>query len=412
MIKEPKASHSFRSVMSVTVLVGALGYFVDVYDLILFGIVRVPSLKELGYSGSQLLDYGVLLLNVQMVGMLIGGIVWGILGDKKGRVKILFASILLYSIANGANAFVQSIESYVAFRFIAGLGLAGELGVAVTLVLEILPKETRGYGTMIIATIGVSGAVVANIVTKVFDWRMSFIVGGILGIALLLLQMKVIESNTFKKSENLNVSRGNFFSFFTNWKRFLRYLQSISIGIPIWFSLSVLITFAPEFAKALHITGEINAGDAIMYFYLGITFGDFSSGYLSQYFRSRKKVVLGYTIGLALMIMFYLIQYDISVSTLYLISGLTGFFGGFWAVFVTIAAEQFGTNLRATAASTIPNFVRGMVAPITLLFNYLISLTGIVYSAAIVGALCLMVSFLSLYFLEETYHKDLDFLET
>jgi MFS transporter, putative metabolite:H+ symporter len=405
---------SLRSVMSVTVLVGALGYFVDVYDLILFGIVRVPSLKALGYSGSQLMDYGVLLLNVQMIGMLLGGIVWGILGDKKGRVKILFASILMYSIANAANAanaFVGSIESYVVCRFIAGLGLAGELGVAVTLVLEILPKEIRGYGTMIIATIGVSGAVAANLVSKIFDWRLSFVVGGVLGILLLLLQMKVIESDTFKNTENLKVSKGNFFAFFTSWRRFIKYIQTISIGVPIWFSLSVLITFAPEFAKVLKINGEINAGDAIMFFYLGITLGDFSSGYLSQYFRSRKKIVLGYTAGLSFMIVYYLIQYDISITSFYIICSLTGFFGGFWAVFVTIAAEQFGTNLRATAASTIPNFVRGMVAPITLAFNFLVSHTGILYSAAIVGAICLVASYISIFFLEETYHKDLDFLE-
>lgn len=239
MLKNDFSIANLKPILSVTVIVGALGYFVDVYDLILFSIVRVQSLKELGYQGAQLLNYGVMLLDVQMAGMLIGGIIWGILGDKKGRVKILFASILLYSLANTANGFVNSIDAYVACRFIAGLGLAGELGVAVTLVLEILPKETRGYGTMIIATVGVSGAAVANIVAKFFDWRIAFVIGGALGMLLLLLQISVIESGAFKKIKDTGISKGNFFAFFTNRKRFFKYIQSIFIGLPIWFSLSV-----------------------------------------------------------------------------------------------------------------------------------------------------------------------------
>lgn len=400
-----------KPILSVTVIVGALGYFVDVYDLILFSIVRVQSLKELGYQGAHLLNYGVMLLDVQMAGMLIGGIIWGILGDKKGRVKILFASILLYSLANTANGFVNSIETYIACRFIAGLGLAGELGVAVTLVLEILPKETRGYGTMIIATVGVSGAAVANIVAKFFDWRMAFIIGGGLGMLLLLLQMSVIESGAFKKIKDSRISKGNFFAFFTNRRRFFKYIQSIFIGLPIWFSLSVLITFAPEFAKALKINGTINAGDAVMYYYLGATLGDFTSGFLSQYFHCRKKVVFGFVTALTIMVIIYLMQYDISTTTFYIICSITGIAAGYWAVFVTIAAEQFGTNLRATAASTIPNFVRGMVVPVTLLFQFLIYFTGVVASGAIVAALCLLIAFVSLFRLDETFTKDLDFVE-
>ncbi len=402
---------NLRQLLSVTVLVGALGYFVDVYDLILFGIVRVESLKSLGYSGNELLDYGVLLLDVQMVGMLIGGILWGMLGDKKGRVKILFISILMYSIANGVNGFVNSIEPYVVCRFIAGLGLAGELGVAVTLVLETLPKEIRGYGTMVIATIGVSGAVAANLVAKIFEWRMAFIIGGVLGMMLMFLQAWVGESNTFQKADTLKISKGNFFSFFTNFKRLLRYLKSIAIGLPIWFSLSVLITFAPEFAKALKINGAISAGDAIMWYYLGATVGDFTSGFLSQYFGSRKKVVFGFISSLTIMIAIYLMQYNISTTTFYVLCFLTGLPSGYWAVFVTIAAEQFGTNLRATAASTIPNFVRGMVVPITILFHYFVYITGVVASGAIVGIMCLSLAYLSLFKLEETYYKDLDFVE-
>ena len=410
-MQDVSSKQGLKALFSITVIVGALGYFVDVYDLILFSIVRVQSLKSLGYQGDQLLNYGVLLLNLQMLGMLLGGILWGVLGDKKGRVKILFGSILLYSLANFTNGFIHNIETFVLCRFLAGLGLAGELGAAVTLVLEILPKEIRGYGTMLIATVGVSGAVVANLVAKLFDWRMTFIIGGVLGIVLLFLQMGVIESGTFKHTESMKVSRGNFFSFFTNWKRFARYMKSIFIGIPIWFSLSVLITFAPEFAKAIKINGTIHAGDAVMWYYLGATIGDFTSGFLSQYFGSRRKVVFGFISGLTVMVIVYLLQNHISTTEFYIICFLTGLPAGYWAVFVTIAAEQFGTNLRATAASTIPNFVRGMVVPITFLFQYLVYLTNVKASGAIVGALCLILAFFSLFRLEETYHKDLDFVE-
>lgn len=402
---------NYKQIFSITVIVAALGYFVDVYDLILFGIVRIPSLKSLGYSGNQLLNYGVMLLDVQMAGMLLGGIVWGVLGDKKGRVKILFGSILLYSIANAANGFVHSIESYTFWRFWAGFGLAGELGAGITLVLEILPKEFRGYGTMIVASVGVSGAVLANIIAKIFDWRLAFICGGGLGIVLLILQVSVFESGIYQNIESMNVIKGNFFSFFTNRRRFFKYIKSIFIGIPIWFSLSVLITFSPEFAKALKINGIINAGDAIMYFYLGATLGDFVSGFLSQYLKSRKKILFFFITSLTLMIFIYLMQNNITSRTFYIICFATGFPAGYWAVFVTIAGEQFGTNLRATATSTIPNFVRGMVIPVTLLFQFFAYHVNVIASGAIVASLCLFIAYMSLFRLEETYFKDLDFIE-
>jgi putative MFS transporter len=413
MVNTTTQKSVIRQLLSVSVIVAALGYFVDVYDLILFSIVRVPSLKSLGYSGNQLLNYGVNLLDVQMAGMLLGGIVWGIFGDKKGRKKILFASILIYSIANVANGlFVHSINEYIIWRFIAGFGLAGELGAGVTLVLELLPKETRGYGTMLVASMGVSGAAVANIVSKLFVWRASFMIGGGLGLLLLVLQMSVLESGIYRNVESMKISKGNFFSFFTNKKRFFKYLQSILIGVPIWFSLSVLITFAPEFAKALNIHGTINAGDAVMWYYLGATLGDFISGFLSQYFGTRKKVVFAFVTTLTVMMIVYLLQSNISSTTFYIICFATGLPAGYWAVFVTIAAEQFGTNLRATAASTIPNFVRGMVIPITLLFQLFSGMTNVVVSAAIVAGFCLIIAYISLYHIEETYHKDMDFVES
>jgi putative MFS transporter len=402
---------SLGALLTVPVIVASLGYFVDIYDLILFSIVRVSSLKSIGIQGQALLDQGVFLLNMQMGGMLLGGILWGVLGDKKGRVKILFGSIFLYSIANFANGFVTSIGAYAAWRFVAGVGLAGELGAGVTLVLENLPKSSRGYGTMIVATVGVTGAILANFVAKHFDWRIAYFIGGGLGLALLITRISVFESGMYREMEGRDVSKGNFFSLFARRDRFYRYMQSILIGLPIWYAVGILITFSPEFAKVLGVTGPVDAGEAVMFCYLGLVLGDFTSGLLSQYFGSRKKVVLLFQVLTGVAISVYFLLRGVSPDLFYAHCLAIGFAVGYWALFITIGAEQFGTNLRATVASTVPNFIRGMVIPITFSFKYLKEYLGIMQSAAIVGAVCLLVSFYALYHLEETFHKDLNFLE-
>jgi putative MFS transporter len=409
-LPEERVSFS-RDLLSVPVIVAALGYFVDIYDLILFSIVRVQSLKAIGFAGQDILDKGVFLLNMQMAGMLLGGILWGILGDKKGRVKILFGSIFLYSIANIANGFVDSIQGYAVWRFIAGVGLAGELGAGVTLVLENLPKHSRGYGTMIVATVGVTGAILANYIAKHFDWRTAYFIGGGLGMLLLIMRISVYESGMYKQMEERGISRGNFFMLFTNRRRFFKYMNSILIGLPIWFSVGILITFSPEFAKTMNISGTINAGEAVMFCYIGLVFGDFISGFLSQYFQSRKKIVLMFLVLSSISIASYFMLRGASSSLFYLICGIIGFAVGYWAIFITIAAEQFGTNIRATVASTVPNFIRGTVIPITFLFQTTKKYFGILNAGAIVGALCMLIAFYALYRLEETFHKDLNYIE-
>ena len=300
---------SLRHVFSLPVIVAALGYFVDIYDLILFSIVRVPSLTELGLSGQQLIDTGVYIFNMQMAGMLIGGIIWGILGDRKGRLKIMFGSIFLYSVANAANGMVHSIEAYAWLRFLAGIGLAGELGAGITLVSEVLHTSIRGYGTMLVASVGVSGAILANFVATTYDWRTAYVIGGVLGLLLLIARISVAESGMFRSMEQKSkVSRGNFLALFSERKRFLRYLNSILIGVPIWFVVGVLITFSPEFAKALGTTGPVSAGNAVMYCYLGLVFGDLTSGLLSQTLKSRKKAVLLYMLLTIAGIALYFLQ--------------------------------------------------------------------------------------------------------
>jgi putative MFS transporter len=404
---------SLRQLLHPAVIVGALGYFVDIYDLILFSLVRVPSLRDLGFTGEQLTDYGLLLINLQMVGMLVGGIVFGIVGDRLGRVTLLFGSILLYSTANIANGLVHSIEAYAVWRFIAGVGLAGELGGSITLVSEVLPKEIRAYGTTIVATVGVFGAVVGGLVADLVPWRTAYFIGGGLGLALLALRVSVAESGMFNQVKaDAGVARGNFLSLFTSRKRFLKYTRCILIGLPSWFVIGILVTFAPEFAAALGVQGEVKtAARAVAFAYLGLTVGDFASGWLSQRLGTRKKIVFAFLLLTSAAITAYLLSRGVSVPVFYALVFLLGLGMGYWAVFVTIGAEQFGTNIRATVATSVPNFARGALVPITMVFTWAKGHFGLLPSAAMVGAGCIAIAFWALSGLEETHGKDLDYTE-
>ncbi len=406
----PKNPLEHKKNVSAIVIVAALGYFVDIYDLILFSIVRISSLKSLGVTGDALLSDGVMLLNMQMAGMLIGGILWGILGDKKGRISVLFGSIIMYSVANILNGFVMDVQQYAILRVIAGIGLAGELGAGITLVSEVMSKESRGYGTTIVASVGILGAVVAAFVADIFDWRTAYFVGGGLGLLLLFLRIGVYESGMFKNIKKDEIGRGQFQHLFTNWARFKKYVKCILIGAPLWFVVGVLITFSDAFAKALGVEG-IAPAKSVMFTYIGLAFGDLLSGYLSQYFKSRKKIIFAFILSTNILIVIYLFFNSFGSFYFYSICLLLGVSCGYWAVFVTNASEQFGTNLRATVTTTVPNFVRGAVVPLTLLFQYLKGPTGIIYSAAIVAGIALLLAYISASKLEETYGKDLDYIE-
>jgi putative MFS transporter len=400
-----------RRSVYLTVLVAALGYFVDIYDLILFLIVRVKSLKSLGVESAAVLDTGVGLFNMQMAGMLVGGVLWGILGDKRGRLSVLFGSIFIYSVANILNGFVTTVGQYAAMRLIAGIGLAGELGAGITLVSEIMGKEGRGYGTTIVASVGVLGAVVAALVGDSFSWRVAYFVGGGLGIGLLLLRIGLFESGMFESAKSQDVPRGNFFSFFASWQRTRRYLAVIFVGVPIWYVISILIGLSPELAKAMGMNPGPQPGRAVMLAYIGLSIGDFASGALSQVLRSRKKSI-GLFLGLTVLsIVAYFTVASASLTLFYACCVALGVASGYWAVFVTVASEQFGTNIRATATTTAPNFVRGAVVLLTLAFKALKAPLGVTGSAMAVGAVALIVAVVSLASLEETFGKDLDFVE-
>jgi len=392
------------------VLVASLGYFVDIYDLLIFSIVRKSSLVDIGVSPADVLPRGVFIINVQMFGLLLGGILWGVVGDKLGRIRVLFGSILLYSIANFANGLVHDVNTYALIRFIAGIGLAGELGAGITLVSETLSKERRGYGTTIVAVIGLFGAGAAVLVAK-YGWREAYFVGGGLGILLLLLRIGTFESGMFKNIERVNMSKGNFFMLFNNWGRFKKYLYCILIGAPLWYVVGVLITLSPEFGKALGATEPLDAGTGILYSYIGISVGGIFAGILAQVTRSRRFTMLVFLLLSAISVVCYLRAYGITNTQFIWLCFFMGGAVGYWATFVTIASEQFGTNIRSTVTTTVPNFVRGSLIPINWAFKALLPRYGMITSGYIIMAVLTIIALLSLSQLKETFTKDLDYVE-
>ncbi|MGB4106858.1 MAG: MFS transporter [Alphaproteobacteria bacterium] len=411
-IRDLLASEQLDRAAVLTVIVAALGYFVDIFDLLLFSIVRVQSLKGIGVPEDQILETGIFLINTQMAGLLVGGILWGIWGDKRGRISVLFGSILLYSVANIANGFVHSVEMYALWRFIAGVGLAGELGAGVTLASELFPRAWRGLGTTFIASIGVLGAVFAALVAELTDWRTAYIIGGIMGLALLLLRINVRESGLFEKTKSaVNVSRGNFLMLFTNRKLFVRYLAVIFVGAPLWGIVGLFITFTPEFAKDFGMTIIPKAGTAVLACYAGLFVGDALSGILSQLLRSRRKAVAICLVFMSVSIAIYVLAPHETLFEYYSLCFLMGIGAGYWAMFVQMGAEQFGTNIRATAATSIPNMVRGFIIPMSASFHALIPFTGVTLAGVTVLTVMISLAFLSLLVLRETFHEDLDYVE-
>lgn len=400
-----------KLLFSLPVIVAALGYFVDIYDLLLFSIVRISSLSSLGVPPDQLFEQGEYLLRMQMTGLLLGGVIWGVMGDKRGRLSVLFGSILLYSLANIANGFVTTVDQYAWLRLIAGIGLAGELGAGITLVSETLPTNLRGYATAIVASVGLMGAVMANLVSKVSDWHMAYFIGGGLGLVLLLARISVFESGIFLKTMEKNVERGNFFQLFQKKTRFKKFLGCIFIGLPIWFVIGILISFSPEFADVLGIEGDVIVGDAVMFSYIGLAVGDLISGFLSQALRSRKKIVSIYVSLTFLFILIFLFSPFKSLTVFYVICFLLGVGVGYWALFVTIAAEQFGTNLRSTVTTFVPNIIRGSLIPITFGFKYLRDALGVVQGALIIAVITTIIAFIALRAVDETFGRDLNFEE-
>jgi len=400
-----------NSIFSVVVLVAALGYFVDIYDLLLFNIVRIESLQDMGLDAAQVKSKGEYIISVQMLGLLVGGIIWGIMGDKRGRLSVLFGSIILYSVANIINAYVQTPDQYALIRFIAGVGLAGELGAGITLVSELTHKDKRGLSTSFVAGIGLFGAVAAYFISQSFHWRTCYLIGGGLGFSLLLLRLSVYESSMFTQLKDSNTERGNILMFFNNGPRFRKYLLAILIGLPTWYVIGILVAFSNNFAQNMGITESVLPKKATMYAYVAIALADVLSGFVSHWLKSRKKALFIFYVLTMIAILLYFNQDNGSAAGMYAICAALGFGTGFWAIFVTMAAEQFGTNLRATAATTIPNMVRGSLPLMLLLFNWLQQYTSYVSAGLYTGILVMVISSIAAYFTKETFGKDLDYLE-
>lgn len=402
-------------IFSLPVIVAALGYFVDIYDLLLFTIVKKPSMLGVGSTDATMLVDSTRVINWQMTGLLLGGILWGVLADKKGRLSVLFGSIILYSVANFATGFVQTVDQYAACRFIGGLGLAGELGAGITLVSELLPKNKRGVGTSLVAGIGLSGAVAAYFTYQFTDdWRLCYKIGGALGIGLLLLRVSVAESGMFREAKEQKVVRGNFFMLFNNGKRLKKYVFAILIGLPTWYVIGILVNQSDRFGKAMFDSSSIDSGRSIMFAYAAIAIGDMLVGLVSQYFKSRKKALLLYYMLTIVGLLLFFSSYNNSDTSMYAICTLLGFSTGFWAIFVTMGAEQFGTNLRGTAATTIPNMVRGALPLINMLFLDLFQKSwgwNLINSGIVTGLVVMSITLVAYYFTEETFHKDLNYVE-
>ena len=403
-----------QSVFSIAIIVGALGFFVDIFDLLLFNIIRKPSLSSLGLSEQEVLSHGELILSLQMFGQLLGGIVWGVMGDKKGRLSVLFGSIVLYSIATIANGFVTDVTQYTILRFIAGFGLAGELGASITLTSEMLPKEKRGIASTVIATTGVLGSITAYVVFKLSNenWRLCYYIGGGMGIALLFLRVSVMESGMFASLKEQHIERGNFAMFFTNKERLLRYLRGICIGLPVWYAIGVLITFSDKFGKEMGIE-NVEPAKAVVWQYAALVFGDVGAGLLGNYLKSRKKALFVFYAILSIFIVLFFLQNGNGTAYMYWMCAGLGLGSGISVLYITMSAEQFGTNLRASAAISIPNMVRGFLPLILLLFKGLRSLPGIGYIKGgwITGIVVMLVAIVSAYFTKESYGKDLNFIE-
>ena len=394
------------------VIVAALGYFVDVYDLIVFSVVRVASLKDLGLEGAALTDTGVFLLNTQLAGMLLGGILWGIIGDKKGRLSILFGSIILYSLANLANAYVTSVEQYAICRFLAGLGLAGEIGAGITLVAELMPKNKRGIGTTIVATCGVAGGLTAALIGDYFHWKTAYIIGGVMGLCLLVLRIAVSESGIFKKIEaQSDVRRGDLRLLFGNLSCLRRYLSCVLLGLPIWFLVGLIMTFAPEIGQEMNIPTPLTTANAILYFYGGLVIGDLCSGLLSQILKSRKKALWIFVTGAFICTALILNLPVTSAGLFYALTGIAGFFSGYWAIFLTTTAENFGTNLRATVTTSVPNMVRGGAILLSSAFGLIKGTFGIVMSLELIALITFGAALISVYMMRETFSLDLEYTE-
>jgi len=397
--------------VAFSVAAAALGYFVDLYDIVIFGVVRVVSLNELGITGAANTSWGIDLLNLQMIGMLIGGVLWGVLGDKLGRRTALLATIGMYSLANIANGFVTTVEQYAVLRFIAGVGLAGELGMGVTLVAELMPAKYRGYGTTVISFLGLLGALTASYVGVLFEWRMAYIVGGVMGLVVMAGRWYGLRESAMFEAQRDRHGQGDLRVLVRKGSTFVKFLAVVAVGVPIWYISALFVNLAPEYGKALALSEPLTVAQALRWQAIGLAIGSALTGLLSEWLGSRKRVLYGCFAALVALILLLLSLEGQAPTAYCAVLFAIGLGQGYWTVFITTAAEQFGTNIRATVTTSVPNFVRAMIVPITLGLKAIWDATGLVGGTLLIGGAVFALAFAALYRLQETYGRNLDYRE-
>ncbi len=398
--------------ITLGIIVSALGFFVDLYDIMALAAIGETSLKAIGVAAENIKNDINYLQSMQMLGMLIGGFLWGIIGDKYGRLKVLFGSIILYSFFTFLNAFVTGTGQYAACRFLAGLGLAGELGAGITLVSEQMKKEKRGLGPAIIAGFGVLGAIVAVFIGKYADWRTVYITGGVLGFLLLILRIGVVESGLFTIAKTSKISKGNFLIILRNWNYLKKFLCILLVGIPGWFVNGVMMQFSNYISSSMGMNPLPDKGKVIIYFFIALSLGDVLGGLVSQWLKSRKKsMYIFLSLHLLMLILFFTIGKN-SAQLYYIIFAGLGLSVGFVIQLFTLAAEQFGTNIRTLVTSSGLNLVRGWVIPLGALFAWMNDSLHIIEwkVAAIIAFSVAAVSFWALSQLDETFNNELEFV--
>jgi MFS family permease len=409
MLPSTTAQYSRKDILMISV--AALGYFVDLYDMLIFSSERVEALGSIGVAKQKMGEVGLMLQNYQMLGLVIGGFLFGILADKFGRLRVLFASILLYSVANIGNAFVTNVPAFAVARLIAGIGLAGELGVALSWISESLKPQQRTIATTIVSAFGLLGGVVAAIMATHFHWQTSYMIGGIMGLVLLAFRVSLNESKLFEQTRQSSAKKGNLFQLLSNKKQLKKFVLCVLSGAPAFVLLSIYVTLAPEFGAAFGITEQISVAHGIMVFLIVFAMSDVACGLLSKIMRKRKTPLLIFACLQILSIGYYLLVPPQTVEAFYFRCMLLGFSAGYWGILITNSLEQFGTNIRATVATSTPSLIRGMTIPASIFFTVVSKQTSLVTAGAIVGFSLVAISIVSILLLDDKFENDLNFME-
>jgi MFS transporter, putative metabolite:H+ symporter len=381
------------------------GYFIDIFDLVLFSTLRISSFEELKITDPTY--WTVVFFNLQMTGILVGGIFWGKMADIKGRSWSFMGTILVFSIANIINGLTSSLTVYGICRFIAGFGLAGEMGSGIALICEKVPDEKRSLYLGFVSSLGCIGAVLSGWLGDIVYWRYLFIGSGFAGILLTLLRKNLLEPDLFRKTATLNIPRGQWKTLFQSPPDLIRFILLIFLGIPMWYIIGILWSFSTEMTSTIGLN-IFTSGQAILWGYVGVWMGDMLMPFVSQFLKSRI-----FTIQICLIMMLlgviYLFQFQPhSLLSFQLTHIFLGFTIGYWAVYATLCGESFGTNIRALTSTSLPSLIRFSSIPMMIIYQYGRDENELNIALGM-GLTVLCISMITTYFIKDTFQKDIDF---